>query len=78
MNSFRNYYTKNNKNLDHNDLNFLNWMDNIELKVYRAIGLTLLDLPDETYRIHFDSKIDWKCVASNIIEDFNENLESFM
>ena len=63
------YIRKNNKtNLD---IDFLNWMTEIENYVYSQINLNLDDLPDELYRINFDKGTTPKEMAKIVVDNFN-------
>ena len=63
------YFRMNNKtNLD---IDFLNWMTEVENYVYTQINLSLDDLPDELYRINFDQGTTPKEMAEVVLDNFN-------
>ena len=59
---------------DNDDVNFLNWMTQIENIVYFKLGLSLDDLPDEMYRIQFDNETTAEYMANTVIDNHNKSM----
>ena len=53
------------------DIDFLNWMTEVENYVYSQINLSLDDLPDELYRINFDQGTTPEEMAKVVLDNFN-------
>jgi hypothetical protein len=55
------------------EINFIQWIDQIERKIISAIGLNLLDLPDQDYMMLFENKYTMGCVIKLVSDDFYNN-----
>ena len=46
---------------------FLDWTYAIELKVFKELGVYLLDLPDEAYYTHYENGVSANSMANHIM-----------
>jgi hypothetical protein len=70
--SYSQYYrTRNADELNDDDILFFNWMDNIENIVLKNTDhfLSLLDIPDQNYRISFENGVTVKDMAIITLND---------
>ena len=51
------------------DTKFNIWKDKVDKIVYKRIGYTLDELPDELYRDYFDNKCTIECMADIVIKN---------
>jgi hypothetical protein len=56
------------------NLQFITWINTIEQKINKKIGLNLLDLPDEPYMDMFVDSIQPADVVDHILEDLSLDL----
>lgn len=61
------YLARCNKDQYTPDKKFVRWIDCVELQVYETLGVSLLDLPDESYFINFEDGISSKDMADQVI-----------
>jgi len=70
MNSYSNWYKQKCKQHHETiDVKFVNWVNNVETIVFNVMFVTLLDLPDEMYRINFENGVSPKNMAQIVINN---------
>lgn len=69
--SYKEYFISKTKELNNDDYEFINWMNLIEYIVENKLGLKLLDLPDEMYRVYFEDGITYEKMAKMVIDNNN-------
>lgn len=55
------------------EIEFIQWIDQIEKKIIASIGLNLLDLPDQDYMMMFTNKYTIGRVVILVSNDFYNN-----
>ncbi len=69
-------YYKDNIEPEDYDINFSNWMDEVEDIVYIKLHLQLLDLPDQMYMHYFKKECTPEEMADIVFEDLLLDLDS--
>lgn len=55
------------------DVDFIDWMNQIESFVKSITGLNLLDLPDEMYMINYEQGTTWQLMAYTVVNNYEAN-----
>lgn len=69
------YYKRNTKP-EYYDINYLDWMDDVEDIVYDRLQIRLLDLPDQMYMHYFEEGCTAEEMADIVFEDLLLDLDS--